>query len=46
MVDIEDDDSPAIVIDAVPHAILPPARPPQALEWLPQWDAHGSRPLG
>jgi hypothetical protein len=36
MADLQDDDLAAVLVDAVPHAILTPPGPPQPFEWFAQ----------
>ncbi len=43
VVDVEDDDSVAVLIDAVPHPVLASAGPPHALERRPQRRTDGTR---
>jgi hypothetical protein len=34
MADLQDDDFVAVLVDAIPHAILTPPGSPQPLEWF------------
>jgi hypothetical protein len=46
VVDIEDVNSPLVVVDAVANAVLTPTRAPLSPKWLAKRSAHTVRVLG
>jgi hypothetical protein len=44
VVEVQHYDFAAIIVDAIPHAVLTAPSPPQALERRPQRRRHGLRP--